>query len=242
MKKLLLLLLAVILLASCGKKDDDPNQEFAKKGALDLMTEIEKDEYTPPADNNMTADQVEMYLKVKQQEISYAQQAAENLKQKAEKLDEKQKPGKKPGLNDYMTALKAAGDVADFVTADLRAAKKLGYNAKEYQWIRDTIIKNQLALWADTTRQVTISNYSGMIDQLEEQLQSATSEEEKSMVQTQIASMKKVMSDFGVEPTPEVGVTEHNKNLILKYNTLIKGLEAEFKKWQLLDSESDHLE
>jgi len=233
-------LLAVLVLFSCGSKEDKIEKEFSKKGTVDLMEEIEKDEYSPPKDGKLTEKQVEMYIAVKQEELAYAKQAAENLKEKAEKLDDKEKQGKKPGLGDYMTAFKAMGDVADFVTADLRAAKKLGYNAKEYQWVRETIVANTLAVWQDTTRKSSSKMYSEMLDQLKKQRESATSEDMKKMYDQQIKSMSEGVNEMNkVEEDERVNVNEFNQKLLMKYKEQIQGLDTELKKWRMLNNETN---
>src|SRR4030095_11007562 len=39
---------------------------------------------------------------------------------------------------------KAVGDLADVATADLRAAQELGYNPKEYSWIKERVLEAQM--------------------------------------------------------------------------------------------------
>lgn len=239
MKKFAFLLM-VLVLFSCGSKEENIEKEFSKKGTMELMEEIEKDKYSPPKDGTLTEKQIEMYIAVKQEELAYAKQAAENLKEKAEKLDEKKEEGKKTGLGDYITAFKAMGDVADFVTADLRAAKKLGYNAKEYQWVRETIVANTMAVWQDTTRQSASKMYSEMLDRLKEQREAATSEEMKEMYDQQIKSISEGVNEMNkVEEDERVNVNEFNQKLLMKYKDQIQGLDAELKKWRMLNKEEN---
>ena len=232
-------LFLILILFSCGSDKGDANKEFAKKGTFELMEEIEKDEYTHPEDGNLTEKQVEMYLAVKKAEVSYAKQAAQNLKQKTEKFDEKEKQEKKPGVRDYITAFKALGDVADFVTADLRAAKKLGYNTKEYQWVRETIIITNVAVWTDTSKKAAAKSFNTVLEQLKQQRDAAATEEQKALFDEQIKSFAETIEEMKTENQEQDGITEHNKKLLDKYKDKIKGLAAELNKWQYLDDKMD---
>jgi len=237
MKKLIFLLIPMFMFA-CGSKEDNIKKEFSKKGTVELMEEIENDEYNPPRDGDLTEKQVEMYLAVKKEELAYAKQAAENLKEKAEKADAKEKEGKKPGLSDYMNAFKALGDVADFVTADLRAAKKLGYNAKEYQWVKETIIKTKMAEWADNSRDAASKTYTDMLDRLKEQRKQASTKEMKEMYDQQINAISEGMKDINDDQHGDETVTEHNKELLAKYKDKISVIEEEVNKWKLFEKEN----
>lgn len=237
MKKLILLIIPIFIFG-CGSKEENINKEFSKKGTVELMEEIDKDEYTPPRDGNLTEKQIEMYLAVKQEELVYAKQAAENLKAKSEKIDAKEKEGKKPGLGDYVNAFKAIGDVADFMTADLRAAKKLGYNAKEYQWVKETIVKTKMAEWADNSRAAASKNYSQMLEELKNRRKEASTKEMKDMYDQQISALNEGMKDMNADQHHGEDITEHNKNLLAKYKDKISVIEEEVNKWRLLEKEN----
>jgi len=233
MKHLISLFLILLLIACGGNKKD----EFAQKSAMELMEEIEQDEYTPPSDGKLTDGQVQMYIKVKHEELSYAKEAAEKLKQKAEQLDQKEKEGKKPGLKDYMTAYKALGDVANFVTADLRAAKSLGYNAKEYEWVRNIIIETDVSIWQDTTLAAASTEYSKMLEHLKQQRSMATTEQERNLYDQQIAAFSESIKEMEESKSEPDAAAVYNKQLLMKYKDQILGLQAEIKKWHLLQDD-----
>src|SRR5258708_34808385 len=47
----------------------------------------------------------------------------------------------------YVEALKTVGDqpdLADIATADLRAAQELGFNPKEYGWVKERVLEAQM--------------------------------------------------------------------------------------------------
>ena len=229
-------LFLILILVSCGSKEDKINREFSKMGTADLMEEIEKDSYTPPKDFNLTEKQVEMYIKVKDEELVYAKQAAENLKTKSDKLDKKEKDGKKVGLGDYVTAFKALGDAADFVTADLRAAKKMGYNAKEFQWVKEIIIKTKASEGMESAITSANETYSEMLKNLKKQRAAATTKEMKEMFDQQIKAISETVDEMQKEREQDECITEHNKKLLAKYKDKIINLESEINKWRLLDN------
>ena len=228
----------ILFLFSCGNGEEEINKEFSKKGTIELMKEVEKDKYQPPDHGNLTQKQVEMYLAVKKEELVYAKQAAENLRLRSQKIDEEEiKQNKKPGLGDYMTALKAIGDMGDFVTSDLRAAKKLGYNTKEYLWVKEVIIKTKLAEHSEKAMKLAGKMYADMLEQLKTRRDSATSEQERKMYDQQIQAISESMDGMDEGQPLDEEITEHNKTLLAKYKDEIVGIDTEIRKWQLLEEE-----
>src|SRR5512138_793688 len=135
-RTLLAALCLSILLAGCKAKEAFDKvsiaKELDKKGTTDLMKDVANDKYTPPADGKLTDAQVQMYLKVREHEKQIAQVAKDQLKQH----DAEAKKAGEKSLSGMMEGFKALGSVADFVTADIRAAKDLGYNTQEYLWVK----------------------------------------------------------------------------------------------------------
>jgi len=85
------------------------------QGAASLMDQVARaPEYKPPADGRLDRRQVEMYVEVHRRE------------------------GK---IRDSM---RAKGDLANLATADLRAARELGYNPREYAWVRDRVLEAEM--------------------------------------------------------------------------------------------------
>jgi hypothetical protein len=85
-------------------------------------------EYKPPADGRLSRRQVEMYLEVHQREGTIRE------------------------------AMRAKGDLANLATAALRAARELGYNPREYAWVRDRVLEAEMLRTTRTlSRQVAES-------------------------------------------------------------------------------------
>jgi hypothetical protein len=135
---------AIVLLAlmapSCrGSEDDEAaiRERLAKVKTADLMAEVAKAEYTPPADGRLTADQIRMYLQVKEREAKIREVAVahpgEGGAGGAPLAEQPAGPGGDPGAQD------------DFVTADLRACQELGVNPKEYAWVEERVQEARMA-------------------------------------------------------------------------------------------------
>ena len=121
-----LMLCLSLALAGCKAKEvadkADISKDLKERGTTELMEEVAKDEYNPPADGRLTENQIQMYLKVREHEKKIAQVAKDEMKQHAEKA-EKKGEGSITGMLD---GFKALGSAADFMTADIRAAKVMG--------------------------------------------------------------------------------------------------------------------
>src|ERR1044071_9054110 len=138
-RSLSLVVCLVLALAGCKAKQAGHKASIStalqKRGTTDLMQEIAKDSYDPPADGRLKDSQIQMYLKVREHEKQIAQVAKDEMKQHAASADKS-----KNSLAGMIQGMKALGSAADFVTADLRAAKDLGYNTQEYLWVKTQIL------------------------------------------------------------------------------------------------------
>jgi len=142
------LLVLSVALAGCKAKEVADkaaiSKDLEKRGTTDLMKEVADDKYTPPEDGRLTEAQVQMYLKVREHEKKIAEVAKAELKQHAAEAEKK---GDK-SLGGMMDSFKALGSAADFLTADIRAAKDLGYNSQEYLWVKGQILAASTAQMA----------------------------------------------------------------------------------------------
>src|SRR5438477_11804808 len=77
-----------------------------------------------------------MYLKVRDHEKAIAQVAKKEAQQHA---DAAKKAGDK-SIAGMMESFKTMGSAADMLTADIRAAKDLGFNTQEYLWVKGQIL------------------------------------------------------------------------------------------------------
>src|SRR4029078_11787311 len=117
-----------VVLTGCKAKELADKMSISKNlekvGTTDLMKKVADDKYEAPADGKLTDAQIQMYLKVREHEKQIAQVAKQEAQQHAANA---KKAGDK-SLAGMMEGFKTLGSVADLMTADIRAAKELGYN------------------------------------------------------------------------------------------------------------------
>ncbi|HUF17550.1 MAG TPA: hypothetical protein VMS12_05850, partial [Thermoanaerobaculia bacterium] len=136
---ILLTMLLALSLTACKAREVLDKASIAKdlkeRGTTQLLKQVADDSYDAPADGRLTESQIEMYLKVREHEKQIVKVARQELEQHANKA----KDSGEKSLAGLVAGFKAAGSVADVFTADLRAAKDLGYNTAEYTWIKSRV-------------------------------------------------------------------------------------------------------
>ncbi|HEV8581997.1 MAG TPA: hypothetical protein VGX68_23250 [Thermoanaerobaculia bacterium] len=205
-----------------GKRGEDEasiQKRLEAKGTINLMDQVSKaPEYQPPADGRLTGRQVEIYLDVRRREQKIRQVALKNLKSKesqakAEKRD--------VGLSE---AMKAVGDLADVATADLRAAQELGYNPKEYSWIKERVLEAQMLQTTQALNQQMAENHRSLLKMLEDRLNAATDNAQRAEIQRQIDDIRDHASQAAADSDP---VKEFNARLLARYKAELDRIQTE---------------
>lgn len=227
----ILLLCLVFALAACKGKEvadaRDISKDLKKRGTTDLMEEIAKDEYNPPADGRMTDAQIQMYLKVREHEKKIAEVAKKELKehsQKAEKAGEKSLAGLVQGLQ-------AMGSAADFLTADLRAAKDLGYNTQEYVWVKGQIMAASTAAMAEKFNEAMTANFDKAYQDAKKAYDEATDETTKKMYADVLAGYEKSKQEMK-STTDADPAAAYNRQLLGKYENALNAFAHELSKYE----------
>lgn len=217
------LALLVLPLAACGRGGEaDVEESLEETGTLDILEQASQDEYEPPADGELTEEQVEMYLAVQERAIEIRQVTGKRLE---EKTNEAEAEGGEVG---FMDAMRAMGEVSDFVTADIRAAKELGYNSAEYQWVQEQVMEAQAAKM--TQGFAAQANEAGQqfLTMLQDQLANTTDEQQKAALEQQIAEYEASLAENQAEPETEPGV-EHNIELLAEHQEKIDQIQASYQ-------------
>lgn len=217
--KKLLVIFGVLAIAACGGPSDDPEsirEELSDKGTMDLMEEVDKAEYDPPADGEVSEAQLRMFLEVKEREAKIQQVAVKSMEEKQKKAEEE---GEKVGLFD---AMRAMGDLADVGTAGMRAAVELGHNPKEFVWVQAQV----LGAYAAERQDEAMGQMSQAVDQMIEQMKAqreSLPEEQRAMLDEQIAQMEESAQESRqqAETEPEPG-TAHNRELVREHRKQIE--------------------
>lgn len=220
------------ILAGCNAKEAVDkaaiSADLDKRGTVDLMEEAAKDTYEPPADGKLTDAQVKMYLKVREHEKKIVEVARAEAKQHAEKA---QKSGEK-SLAGMMESFKTIGSVADMATADIRAAKDLGLNSREYTWVKEQIISASSAAVTDKLQQSMAKNFDEIYAQAKKGYDEATDENTKKMYGEMLAGYDKTKAEMASQQTPADPAVAHNRQLLARYDQELGAITHEWSKWE----------
>lgn len=100
-------------------------------------------DYKPPADGHLSEGQVRMYLEVRRREQKIREAAFKSQ------------------------------SLADVATADLRAARELGFNPREYRWVRDRVMEARMLQATQALRQQVAASREALLRSLELQKKTA---------------------------------------------------------------------
>lgn len=233
-RKPALLLSLLVLLAGCKAKELADKAAISKdlqnRGTTELLKQVGEDEYTPPDDGRLTDAQVQMYLKVREHEKKIAQVARDEMKAHAEKAKES---GEK-SIGGLMEGFKAMGSAADFVTADIRAAKDLGFNTQEYLWVKGQILAASTSQMAEKFGEVMSSNFDQAYAQAKKAYDEATDEQTRKLYADMLAGYDKSrqeMQQQQQQQNEEPGVA-FNRELLSKYENALNAIAHEWSKYE----------
>lgn len=236
MRRIVTILMAVLLaglLSGCKlKKAIDEagaiKDSLDQVGTTELMEKTADDTYDPPADNRLTEAQIQMYLKVREQEKKIAQVAKAELEKKAKESEEK---GGDKSLAGMVKGFEALGSVADFMTADIRAAHELGYNTAEYQWVKERVLEASGSVLAEQMA----TNMNQMMEQgyadLKKQYDAATDEQTKKALGDMLAQYEQGRKDMAAQQEEQDPWIAYNRQLLSKHENALNALSAEWAKW-----------
>ncbi len=230
-RTLIAALCLTFVLTGCKAKElADANaisKDLDKRGTTDLMKEIANDEYTAPEDGRLAEAQIQMYLKVREHEKKIAEVAKKEMKehsQKAEKAGEKSLAGLVQGLQ-------AMGSAADFLTADLRAAKDLGYNTQEYVWVKSQIMAASTAAMAEKFNEAMTANFDKAYKDAKKAYDEATDETTKKMYADVLAGYEKSKQEMARQADADPAAT-YNRQLLSKYENALNAFAHEMSKYE----------
>jgi len=205
------------------------SKDLDKRGTMDLMKEVANDKYDPPKDGKLTDAQVQMYLKVREKEKAIAQVARKEAQEHAKAADA---AGQK-SIGGFIEGLKTMGSAADMFTADIRAAKDLGYNTQEYLWVKAQI----LAVSSSAIGQKLASAMSASMDSayanMKKQYDEAKDEPTKAALKQTLDQYEQTRKESAsAQQTQEDPALAYNRQLVSKYEDAINAYANEMAKWE----------
>jgi ribosomal protein S17E len=230
MRRTLPLLLCLSLaLAGCKAKEAfdkaSISKDLDKRGTTDLMKEVADDRYNPPADGRLTDAQIQMVLKVREHEKKIAEVAKAELKQHAEKAD------KNKSIGGFMEGMKALGSAADLLTADIRAAKDLGYNTQEYLWVKQQMLAASTAQAAAQVSSAMSESFDKAYQEAKKAHDEATDEQTKKLYAGVLAGYDQTKQQMAAQQNVDPAVA-YNKQLISKYENVLNAFANEISKYE----------
>ena len=222
------------VLAGCRAKEAKISQDLEKHGTMDLMKDVSKDKYTPPSDGKLTDAQMQMYLKVRGHEKDIAQVARKEAQAHA---DAAKKAGDK-SIAGMIEGFKTMGSAAAMLTADIRAAKDLGYNTQEYLWVKVQIMGASTAAFAEQMTKAMSTQMEASRAQMQKAYDEAKDEQTKQMYKQMLDNYEKTVKE-GQQTTAQISPdVQYNRQLLKKYDSELAAFTNELGKYENKEGEA----
>jgi hypothetical protein len=226
-----------VILSGCKLKElaskADIANDLDKRGTIDLMKDVSKDKYDAPKDGKLTDAQVQMYLKVRQHEKDIAKVAKEQMDQHSKAADQA-----KHSLSGVFEGIKTMQSAGEFFTADIRAAKDLGYNTQEYLWVKGQIMAASVTAFAEKMTNAMTAQQDAAMAQTKKAYEEAKDEQTKQMYKQMLDSYAQTVKE-GQETTSKVPPEiEYNRQMLKKYDTELAAFTNELGKYENKDGEA----
>lgn len=239
MRRIIPIVLAIsVVLCGCKAKELAEKANIAKdlnkRGTVDLMKEVANDKYDPPKDGKLTDAQVQMYLKVREHEKDIAKVARQQLEQHA---DAAKKAGEK-SLSGLMEGFKGLSSAAEFATADIRAAKDLGYNTQEYMWVKGQILAASTAVMAQKMGTAMSAQMDATYQQMKKAYDEAKDEQTKAMYKQTLDTFEQQKKESAAQKQNEDPALAYNIQLLSKYENALNAFTNEMSKYEGKEGEA----
>jgi hypothetical protein len=225
-------LMLSMALAGCRAKEAYDkariSQDLEKHGAMDLMKDVSRDHYKPPADGKLTDAQMQMYLKVREHEKDIAQVARKEAQAHA---DAAKQAGDK-SIAGMVEGFKTLGSAADMITADIRAAKDLHYNTQEYLWVKGQVLAASTASLTSKMGEATNAAFDSAYTQMKKSYDEAKDEQSKTMYKQMLDNYDKQRTTMRTQVANVSPAVAYNQQIIAKYDGALNALTNEAAKWE----------
>lgn len=232
-----ILALTVVLLGCKAKELADKTsiaKDLNKRGTLDLMKEVANDSYEPPKDGKLTDAQVQMYLKVREHEKAIAKVALDEAKKHADKAD---KAGDK-SIAGLMEGFKTISSAAQFATADIRAAKDLGYNSQEYLWVKGQILAVSAAAMTEKMGQAMNASMDKAYAEMKKSYDEAKDDQSKQMYKQMLDGYEQTKKESAAAAKEnDDPALAHNRQILSKYENELTAYATEMAKYENKEGE-----
>jgi hypothetical protein len=230
-------LVLCVALSGCKVKELADKAQIAKdldkRGTMDLMKDVANDKYDAPKDGKLTEAQVQMYLKVRQHEKDIAKVARENMEEHSKAAD-----ASKHSLSGVFEGIKTIQSAAQFATADIRAAKDLGYNTQEYLWVKGQILAASTAAMAEGFTNAMSKQMDAAYEQTKKAYDEAKDDQSKAMYKQMLDSYDQSRKEQQQQAQKEDPAIAYNRQLLKKYDTELAAFTNEMSKYEQHDGDA----
>jgi hypothetical protein len=231
-------LVLAFVLVGCRAKELAEKAKIArdldKRGTVDLMKDVSKDTYTPPADGKLTDSQIQMYLKVREHEKDIAKVAKQELEQHSQAA---KKAGDK-SIAGMVEGFKGLGSVADLVTADIRAAKDLGYNTQEYLWVKGQVLAVSTTAMMGKMSEAMNAQMDASYQQTKKAYDEAKDDQTKQMYKQMLDGYDQQRKEAAANQQKEDPALAYNRQLLSKYENELNAFANEMAKYETKEGEA----
>jgi hypothetical protein len=130
-----------------------------------------------------------------------------------------------------MEGMKALGSAADLVTADLRAAKDLGYNSQEYMWVKGQVMAVSVAAMGQQFSQVMNANFDKAYQEAKKAYDEAKDEQTKKLYADVLAGYDKSKQEMQQNQNEDPSVA-YNRQILAKYENQLNAFAHEMSKYE----------
>ena len=231
-----ILLLSVSLFGCKVKELADKAQiakDLDKRGTLDLMKDVSNDKYDPPKDGKLTEAQIQMYLKVRKHEKDIAKVALADAQKHADAGDKA-----KNSIAGVMEGFRAMSSAAQFATADVRAAKDLGFNTQEYLWVKGQVTAASMVAFAEGMTNAMSAQQDAYLAQTKKAYEEAKDEQTKQMYKQMLDSYAQTVKEGKDVTANQDPALVYNRQLLKKYDTELAAFTSEMSKYESKEGEA----
>ncbi|HMC20519.1 MAG TPA: hypothetical protein VKL19_01605 [Thermoanaerobaculia bacterium] len=238
MRRIIPALLALsILVFGCKVKELADKAKIAKdldkRGTVDLMKEVADDKYDPPKDGKLTEAQIQMYLKVRKHEKDIAKVALADAQKHADSADKA-----KNSIAGVMEGFRTLSSAAQFATADIRAAKDLGFNTQEYLWVKMQVTTVSATAFAEGMTNAMQVQQDAYLAQTRKAYEEAKDEQTKQMYKQMLDNYAQTVKEGKEATANQDPALVYNRQLLKKYDTELAAFTSEMGKYEAKEGDA----
>ena len=174
-----------------------------------------------------------MYLKVRQHEKDIAKVAKDNMEQHSKAADQS-----KHSLAGVFEGIKTLQSAAQFATADIRAAKDLGYNTQEYLWVKGQILAASTQALAEGFTKAMANQQNAAYEQAKKAYDEAKDDQTKAMYKQMLDGYEQSKKEASQTQSNEDPAIAYNRQLLKKYDNELAAFTNELGKYENKDGEA----